>query len=125
MSEITLYEKYGGLGTIQSLVRNFYADVLAEEMLKKYFQPISMERLIQHQIDFISQILGGPITYSGRTLREAHQTLRIKKIEFELVAKLLRENLEDFEVEPEDIDAIMTIVAGTLPEIVFVDEASQ
>ena len=74
----TLYEKYGGFSTIHQIVRNFYGDVLAEETLKEYFAHVPMEFLIKHQSDFLSQVLGGPIQYQGRTLREAHQRLNIK-----------------------------------------------
>lgn len=122
MSEQSLYEKYGGFSTIHEIVRNFYSDVLAEESLQHYFENISMEFLIKHQSDFLSQVLGGPIQYKGRTLREAHQRLDIKKVDFELVGQLLQENLEDAGVEENDINTIMDIVVSTLPDIVFTDE---
>ncbi len=118
---MTLYDKYGGFATIHTIVKNFYRDVLSEESLKPYFARVSMDFLIQHQTDFLSQVLGGPIQYKGRTLREAHQVLRISKTDFDLVAKLLQENLEDAGVEDADVETIMNIVASTLPDIVFTD----
>jgi hemoglobin len=118
---MTLYEKYGGFSTIHSIVKNFYRDVLAEESLAPYFKNVSMDFLIQHQSDFLSQILGGPVQYKGRTLRQAHQRLHIKRADFDLVAQLLKENLEDAGVEQADIESILEIVASTLPDIVFND----
>ena len=118
---MTLYEKYGGFTTIHTIVKDFYHDVLAEESLAPYFSRVSMDFLIQHQTDFLSQVLGGPIQYKGRTLREAHQTLNVKRADFDLVAKLLQENLEDAGVEEDDVTAIIDIVASTLPDIVFED----
>lgn len=118
----TLYEKYGGFTTIHQIVRNFYGDVVAEDTLKMYFANVPMEFLIKHQSDFLSQVLGGPIQYKGRTLREAHQRLKIKRADFDLVGRLLQENLEDAGVEKTDIEAIMEIVVGALPDIVFEEE---
>ncbi len=118
---MTLYEKYGGFATIHTIVKEFYKDLLAEDDLKPYFARVSMDFLIQHQTDFLSQLLGGPIQYTGRTLREAHQVLRIPKAHFDLVAQLLQENLEDAGVETDDVQTIMEIVASTLPDIVYTD----
>ena len=123
MSEQSLFNKYGGFSTIHEIVRNFYADVLSEDSLKHYFENISMEVLVKHQSDFLSQVLGGPIQYKGRTLREAHQTLNITRANFDLVAQLLQENLEDAGVEDDDVTAILEIVATTLPDIVFTEES--
>lgn len=119
---MTLYEKYGGFSTIHQIVRNFYQDILAEESLRGYFKNVSMDFLINHQTDFLSQLLGGPIQYQGRTLREAHQHLHITRIDFDLVGRLLQENLEDAGVEAVDVATIMDIVVSTLPDIVFLGE---
>ena len=121
---VTLYEKYGGFATIHSIVQNFYDDVLAEDSLRPYFDRVNMTFLLNHQTEFLSQVLGGPFQFTGKTLREAHQHLYIKKSDFELVAQLLRENLEDFEFEKEDIETVMELIAATLPEIVFESESS-
>ena len=116
---MTLYEKYGGFATIHLIVKNFYDDVQSEETLQHYFTNVNMEFLINHQTEFLSQVLGGPFQFAGKTLREAHQHLQVKRADFDLVAQLLQENLEDFNVEEEDVKTIMELVAGTLPDIVF------
>ena len=121
---MTLYDKYGGFSTIHQIVRNFYQDILAEDSLKGYFKNVSMDFLINHQTDFLSQLLGGPIQYRGRTLREAHQQLHITRHDFNLVGRLLQENLEDAGVDADDVATIMEIVVSTLPDIVFEDEQS-
>ena len=72
MSEQTLFSKYGGFSTVHEIVRNFYADVLSEDSLKHYFENISMEFLIKHQSDFLSQVLGvrtGPNTPKASNIK--------------------------------------------------------
>ena len=115
---MNLYEKYGGFATIHSIVQNFYDDVLEDELLSPYFKGISMENLIRHQTDFLSQLLGGPISYDGRTLKKAHAHLNITQKSFNRVAVLLQENLEDAGVEEADVTTIMTVVASTVDDIV-------
>jgi truncated hemoglobin YjbI len=42
------------------IVRAFYKEVLGNPKLKPYFVGIDAERLIHHQIGFISHLLGKP-----------------------------------------------------------------
>ena len=118
MTEKSLFEKYGGFPTIQTLVKNFYRDIDAEPKLAHFFENTDMESLINHQTKFISHILGGPEEYSGRSLAQAHKSLSIDNESFNLVAKILEENLEDLGVEEKDVQTIMNIVAGARGDIV-------
>ena len=58
----TLFDKYGGVPTVTSIVRAFYKEVLKNYKLKPYFENIDTERLIHHQIGFISHLLGEVLT---------------------------------------------------------------
>ena len=69
---------------------------------------------------FFSDILGGPVKYTGRELKSVHIGMGITKDAFSEVADLLEETLEDFEVEDDDIETIMKIVAGIRPDVVTV-----
>ena len=115
---MTLYEKYGGFATIHSIVQNFYDDVLEDDLLRPYFHNVSMKGLIRHQTDFLSQLLGGPTKYDGRTLKESHKHLNITDEAFGRVAVILQENLEDVGVEEADVKTIMGIVASAKDDIV-------
>ena len=59
---MTLFDKYGGVPTVTSIVRAFYKEVLKNYKLKPYFENIDTERLIHHQIGFISHLLGEVLT---------------------------------------------------------------
>jgi hemoglobin len=117
MSE-SLFSKYGGVGTVSVIVQNFYDDVLEHPELKPFFEKVSMERLIDHQVKFLSHALGGPANYTGRSLRMAHRGLNIDPRVFGLVAEILESVLQDAGMSPEDIQSVMDIVSGTRDEIV-------
>ena len=118
---MTLFEKYGGFGTVNGIVRNFYRDVLDSPSLNTYFHGIDMETLIDHQTKFLSHAMGGPATYAGRTLKNAHKHLKITTQSFNEVAEILQEALEDAGMEEQDIEAVMGIVASTVKDIVTVE----
>ena len=115
---MSLYEKYGRYKTLQSLVRDFYADVLESPRLAPYFVDVEMETLIKHQVSFLSQALGGPISYTGRELDLAHRHLSVTAAAFQEVAVILEDNLRDAGVEDDDVATIMGKVASFQPQVV-------
>ena len=92
--------------------------VLASPSLKGYFAGVQMERLIDHQTKFIAHVMGGPAEYAGRELAAVHHRLKIRNEDFDEVASILREVLEDAGMEAADVDAVIAIVASTRPHIV-------
>ncbi|MCJ8314065.1 MAG: group 1 truncated hemoglobin [Saccharospirillaceae bacterium] len=114
----TLFDKYGGFETFNTLVINFYRKVLDDPNLEKYFSQVNMEKLIDHQTHFISKLLGGPDRYKGKDLKQAHKGMNITTPDFIEVAELLEETLEDANVEAEDIKTIIEVFASFQHQIV-------
>ena len=114
----TLYDKYGGFATVSKLVQAFYEKVAESDELTPYFEGIDMQQLMDHQSKFFSEIMGGPVKYTGAELKVVHANMAVTQEAFSEVADLLEETLEDMEVEDDDIETIMKIVAGAKPDIV-------
>ena len=117
-SSINLFEKYGGIKTIASVVHDFYDDILADPSLSPLFAGVNMNALIEHQVVLLSQYLGGPAGYQGRSLEQAHSHMAISNEQFDRVAEHLANNLTDHGVEPADLATILEIVAATRSDIV-------
>jgi hemoglobin len=115
---MTLYDRYGGYETFSRIVESFYRAVLRESSLQPYFTGVDMQRLMTHQTQFLAVALGGPVTYDGRSLADAHRRLRIQEADFNLVAELLVEALEDGGMAADDIETVVGIVLGTRAQIV-------
>ena len=116
----TLYDKYGGFSTISKLIQAFYEKVADSENLAPYFEGIDMQKLMDHQTKFFSDILGGPVEYTGRQLKAVHANLAITEDAFSELAELNEETLEDMSVEDTDIETVMEIVNGVKSDIVTV-----
>ena len=117
----TLYEKYGGFATVSKLVQAFYGKVAESEELAPYFEGVEVQELIDHQTKFFSDILGGPVKYTGKELKSVHDLMGITEEAFSEVADLLEETLEDMDVEEDDIETIMAIVGGVKTDIINPD----
>ena len=115
----TLFDKYGGTETMRGLVREFYKYARASPKVGHFFDKLNMERLIDHQVQFLSFILGRPArTYKGRELADAHQPLNISDEDFNEIGRLLKKTLTSAGVADEDVSLIMGVVLGVRDEIV-------
>ena len=120
----TLYDKYGGTPTMKILVREFYKQARVNPKVGHYFSHLDMEKLIDHQVQFLSVVLGKPArTYTGRELANAHHPLNISDAEFDEIGRLLVNTLKTGGVEIDDIKLIMGVVLEIRDEIV--DRAKQ
>ncbi len=116
--EQNLYDKYGGFSTVSKIVHEFYRRVLESGLLAPYFEKADMRRLMGHQIQFFSTLLGGPVTYDGDQLDKIHKRLNISEAAFDEVLDLLEEVLEDAGVVDVDLVTILGALAEYRSEIV-------
>ncbi len=116
----TLFEKYGGLKTFSEVVSSFYQKVLDSDELEPFFRGVDLESLMSHQTNFIAKALGGPDQYAGRDMTAAHANLHISNENFNEVAELLTEALEEAGVEEQDVGAIISTIASLKDQIVVV-----
>ena len=98
---MTIYDTIGGQAAVGTLVNELYRRALDDPNLNGYFASTDMALLHRHQRAFIAAALGGPGTYHGRAMGEAHTGLNITDDAFDRVAthlvSILRENGVDEE----------------------------
>lgn len=114
----TIWERYGGYGFVAKAVDDFYARVLLSRDLAPYFVNINMEKLVEHQIETIGAVMGGPYDLDIEVLRRSHARLKIKLAHFGEIAAILSLTLEDNGLTEADRDALMAVVASTRDAIV-------
>ncbi|USZ72883.1 group I truncated hemoglobin [Natronosalvus halobius] len=106
-----VYTKIGGRKAVESVVSDFYDKVLADDQLAGYFDGYDLEELYAHQVQFISSVAGGPVTYTGADMREAHADLDLDPADFDAVAAYLETALFDNGVDEDHVEAILAAVA--------------
>ena len=103
----TIFERYGGFASVRKVVSTFYEYMLDDERMAPYFAGIDMRRQIDHQSKFISAVMGGPASYSDDHLQRVHARLGIDHEAFGVMANLLKEAMEEHDMAPVDVDAVM------------------
>jgi hemoglobin len=101
------------------VVTDFYGGVLRQSHLKAYFEGVALPHLIQHQVRFISAVLGQtPSAYNGRKMAAAHGSLKITAAHFAEVGAILEAALRKAGMEEADLSTVMSAVAGLQSDVV-------
>jgi hemoglobin len=117
-AETTIYDAIGGEEALIKVVDDFYRRVLADPRLAGFFAGANMTKLKGKQIEFFGAALGGPQSYTGVSMRDAHRGRGIGQEHFDLVAGYLTDSLRDAGVPDDLVDQIIGAIAPLAPEIV-------
>ncbi len=85
---------------------------------------VNILRFKDGMIDFISKETGGPLPYTGKSMKDAHQSMKITNAQFDAAKADLKKALEDNHVAKADADELLRIVEKTRKDIVEVPAES-
>ncbi|WP_336135582.1 group I truncated hemoglobin [Natronomonas amylolytica] len=119
MSEAqSIYARIGGQEAVEAVVSDFYDRVFDDPLLEPYFEDTDREALYAHQVQFISSVAGGPVSYDGADMQQAHEGMGITEEAFGRVATYLEDALRENDVPEDDVDAILKEVGALEPDVV-------
>ena len=115
--EDSLYQKLGGKAAIDAVVDAFYVKVLADKRVKDFFADVSMDKQRRKQKEFLSFAFGGPLPWTGKDMRKAHEGMGLTEEHFNAIAENLVGTLKDFKVKQELIDQVVAIAVSTKDDV--------
>ncbi|MEM9834361.1 MAG: group 1 truncated hemoglobin [Bacteroidota bacterium] len=107
IAEKTLFEKIGGMATVNAAVEIFYTKVLADDAINYFFRWTDMMSQHAKQKVFLAMVFGGPTKHNGKSLRDAHAHLverGLNESHFNAVVGHLVSTLQELNV-PEELIA--------------------
>jgi hemoglobin len=113
----SLYQKIGGHDALEVIVEDFYCRVLDDDHLASFYAGADMRRVKARQVEFLGSILSGPGTYSGLTMRQAHEGRGITMHHFAMVAAHLADSLCAAGLHPDTITEILRAIAPLAGDI--------
>ena len=102
MKQQSLFDKYGGVPTIKLILeKNLRIYLLAKlSWAKKFFINVNMEKLLLHQIQFVSFAMGKPESeFDDERLRKGHAGLKITPEQYDETIGILVKVLTNFKVQ--------------------------
>jgi hemoglobin len=113
----TIYERLGGMVSIDVAVDQFYERVVGDPELAPFFDRVDLRRVRAHQKAFLAMALGRPLRYEGAGLAAAHRHIAIDDHHVDLVAGHLAAVLAGLGVSPALIDEVVAAVDGLRDEV--------
>lgn len=111
------FERIGG-PAVTAVVDELYRRLTVDDLVGHYFTDIDLPQQKRHMVLMLTKVLGGPDSYTGRSLSDAHQPLGISDADYDRVGEVLMGILGEVGV-PEDIQGNVVGVLGAVrPEVV-------
>ena len=121
--EGSLYERLGGIDAITAVVKDFRDRVARDDRINQKFARTDLGRLTRMLIDQVCQAAGGPCSYSGRSMREAHAGMGVTSGEFDALVADLVATLNEFKVGNTEQGELLAVLGPLKPDIVEVDSS--
>jgi hemoglobin len=120
-SSPSLYRRLGGREGIAGVVDQFWTNALADARIGPAFKALPAAKALPLRTniaDFICENTGGPCSYGGRTMQEAHKGLKLTKEDVDACNAALAKALDQKGVGAAEKSELMAVVAGLMPTIV-------
>jgi len=116
----TLYDRLGGKTAITAVVDSFVAKVAADTRINKKFAKSDVGRVKTMLVDQICAATGGPCTYTGRSMKDAHKNMGVTEGEFNALVEDLTATLNAFKVGQSEQRELLSTLGAMKADIVEV-----
>ena len=120
----SLYDRLGGVYSIAVVVDEFINQLLVNEVLNANPAIAAARRRVpapglKFQVSaLVCQVTGGPCTYGGRGMKQAHAHLNISDREWQEMSRVFKGVLDQFKVPAAEQQELIAIVESTKADIV-------
>jgi hemoglobin len=102
----TLMARAGGFASVRHVVSAIYDKAVDSSILQRHFVGLDLSRLIDHQTKLIAGLMGGNQDVDEEMLQRVHARLGITGPEFEELATILRQTLQEHGYAAADTDRV-------------------
>ncbi len=114
----TLYDRLGGKPAITAVVDDFVGNVAADTRINKFFAHADIPHLKMELVDQICAGSGGPCTYTGKSMKDAHHGMGISDADFGALVEDLQKSLVKFKVADKDQGDLLGVLGPMKSDIV-------
>ena len=119
----TLYTRLGGVDAISLVVDKFLTNVASDNVINTRFEATvanasRLQLLRNNLIDQICAGSGGPCTYKGKTMLEAHTGMNITSAEFNALVGDLVSALDFYKVPEKEKSELLAVLGPMQTDIV-------
>ena len=133
--KLALFDRLGGEGGVSNIVADFMPRALQDPRVNWQRKdvkgglfsgdskgwvatPASIAALEKHLVQFISLATGGPSRYEGKSMKAAHDGMKITNSEFDAVIGDFKASLDKLQIPNKEQKELLSIIESTRPQIV-------
>jgi hemoglobin len=120
----SLYDRLGGKTAITAVIDTFVAHVAADPRINKKFARSNIPRVKAELVDQVCVQTGGPCTYTGRSMKEAHRNMKVTEGEFNALVEDLTAALNAFKVPAKEQSELVSALGAMKGDIVEVKSSA-
>ena len=117
----SLYDRLGGLDMINALTESWVARVGGDDQANGKFVRTDIPRLMKEVNDQLCEATGGPCTYTGRSMAETHDGMKVTAGEFDVVMQHLDDALDELNVPKAEQAELVGLIMPMRDDIVEVE----
>ena len=131
ITQMSLYERLGGVYRIATVVDDFIERLLVNDTLNanpainEARRRVPRAGLKFHVTTLVCEVTSGPCKYTGRAMTDSHQQLNITPAEWDAMVADFKATLAKFKVPQREQQELITIVGSTKNDIVRSSSGSQ
>ena len=119
--ERSLYERLGGVEAITAVARAFEDRAAKDDRINQKFARTNLNRLTKEFVDQLCQDSGGPCTYTGLNMRQAHTNMAVTSGEWDAFIEDFVATLNDFNVGSAEQEELLDDLRPMRADIVEVE----
>lgn len=90
----SLYRTWGEKAGIQAVMQDFVTRLQADPRMGPFFKNANREHLITQLTEQLCEQSGGPCTYKGVPMKEAHESMDIGRRDFNALVEVLQQSMD-------------------------------
>jgi hemoglobin len=121
----SLYLRLGGYDAIAAFADDLLRRLRSDPQLGVYWKGKSVEGMKRHRqllVDFLSQVAGGPVQYTGMDMKTSHEGMGITEDEWNVFVRITIATLDDLGVPEQEKTDFLACAGGLKGDIVEVGQ---
>ena len=117
----SLYTRLGGYDAIAAVSENLVDRLMADQRLGRFWAhrgEDGLKRELQLLINFLCNVTGGPMLYTGRDMKTSHKGMRIDEEDWKVFVGHVNATLDHFRVPAAEKEAVVGFVESTKGDVV-------
>jgi hemoglobin len=90
----SLYRAWGQKAGIQAVMQDFVTRLQSDPRMAPFFKDTNRDHLVTQLTEQLCEQAGGPCTYKGVPMKEAHEALQIRRRDFNALVEVLQQSMD-------------------------------